>query len=95
MASIKNSVICLTTCDPSQFGLVVQEVPNQTTDTILITVNGGLLPPLDTGIVLQSVAGVVFQSQYTIDRISLPNRLILNTAPFSAIDYTVWLWTPT
>lgn len=48
-------------------------------DTILVTANAGVLPASDSAILLCWDNGVVAQSGYTIDRISSPNELVLDT----------------
>jgi hypothetical protein len=77
----------------------VQQIENQATAEIEVTINGGVLPLADENVTLHSVTGPLFQgvgaSQYTIDRGSVPNRLILASAPPVPLNFYMEAYVPT
>ena len=74
----------------------VQQIEGQATDTIVVTVNGGVLPADDVYIKLSGPTGPIFQGagaqKYTINRAASPNQLILGTTPISPINLYLEIW---
>lgn len=72
-----------------------QPVSQQTGTDIDITVNGGVLPATDDKIALIAPNGAILPSAqaagfgWTADRVSTPNKIILDSAPVEATDILV------
>lgn len=74
---------------------VTETLRQQTTVTtgntiIVVTVNGGILPTSDNGVLVSGPTGILPQGigitgGYTIDRVSVPNEIVLNNPVFGNI----------
>lgn len=76
--------------------LLQQEIENQATDTITVTVNSGILPLSDDNIVLYGPTGPLLKGagsgKYTVNRTVEPNEVVLNDTPFGPINFLLLLW---
>lgn len=71
---------------------LIQYVADQATDEIEISINGGQLPSSDGKILLIGPTGPLIPggpNGFTADRVSTPNKLILDSAPFMPINFTI------
>ena len=76
----------------------VQQIENQATAEIVVTINGGVLPLDDENITLHSVTGPLFQGvdagEYTIERGVVPNRLLLEADPAVPLNFYLEAYVP-
>lgn len=63
-------------------------------DTIVITANAGVLPIADASIILFLPQGPQPQTEYTIDRVSNPDEIVLDSAVIDDTPYCVLFWIP-
>lgn len=75
---------------------LTQYVSDQATDEIIITINGGDLPADNSGIlIITDQGGVILpgvnEGQWTADRVSVPNRILLNTVPSVPFNLSITL----
>lgn len=76
--------------------MLTQYVSDQATDEIIITINGGDLPADNSGIlIITDQGGVILpgasEGQWTADRVSDPNKIILNTVPGVPFNLSITL----
>jgi hypothetical protein len=75
-----------------------QQISGQADENIVVTANGGVLPTDDKNISLFGPTGALFQGagagEYTINRATTPNRLILNTVPSVPLNFYLLIHIP-
>ena len=85
-----------TSADIGSGATLTQYVSDQATDEIIITINGGDLPADNSGVlVISDQGGVILpgasEGQWTADRVSDPNKIILNTVPGVPFNLSITL----
>lgn len=61
-------------------------------DTIVVTANGGILPSGDASVLLFWTNGLVSQDDYTRDRVSEPNELVLDSPVDETTTFTLLIF---
>lgn len=76
----------------------IQEIPAQSTNVIVVTVNGGILPEDDNNISLYGPTAPLYKGsepgKYTPNRSVTPNELVLATTPVVPMDFTLEMFVP-